>query len=172
MAYFNQVTRLISETITADTTEALYEGGVRQSSYDTTPWMCNACRLVWSRQGQAIDCARRKHRNQYADTYYYNLSIDGVPHLVEQTYVRRAVRRDGPRPGAVGTGSSEPVFPSAGTVDRVADTSTTRETDALVTVADVRAAALVLGYRLSRIPVKPPVPETFEITEHSEDPAF
>src|SRR5215510_7566717 len=93
------------------------------------PWRCmgrvlesdQKCMLVWEHPSYAIDCAKRGHRNRFTEDYQYQ---DGT----EKSFVRTALRRDGPRPSVLAPVTQAPVQAPA-PVDPV---------------AEVRAAALAL----------------------------
>jgi len=118
-----------SVTVTRD------DGTVR----DFSLWRCDGriattdqrCNLIWAGRSLAIACAEHGHRNQYRVFYGTGDS--------EVSYVRKAERRDGARPSALGSVS----VPAAPAPEPVADP-----------VETLKALALSLGFRLSRIPVK------------------
>ena len=151
MSYFNRVQRL-SETVTGD------DGKERSAA------KCVACSLVWGSISLAIDCAMRNHRNRYYVDYYPDHVINGVTYTVEAKYLRQAIRRDGPKP-----------VPSSPVLEPVAQAA---RPAAPASLEDVRAMAMALGYRLSRIPVKasvtPATPEgVAEVLEpQDEAPIF
>ena len=138
---FNPVTKLtdthLSSMISAEGIETPITTGLYrcegQLALNDQP-----CRLVWTRWEQAKDCASRGHRNQYRQTYSFK---DGTT----KQFIRQAVRRDGPRPVTqtvtVQAPSPEPAQPAQAQ-----------------SLESVKAMALALGYRLSKIPaVKAPV---------------
>ena len=144
MTYFNAVVRL-SETVVGD------DGKERVAA------RCVACGLVWGSMPLAIECAVRGHRNRYVVEYTREHLIDGKVALVELTFVRQALRRDGPRPAAP---VSVPV-------------AQTPELD----LQALRALALAQGFRLTRVPA-PRTPKTPEptlrdmINDQDMEPAF
>jgi len=146
--------RKLSETISV----TRMRDGV-EVSLDVNPWRCEGrvlasdqkCMLVWEHPSYAIDCAARGHRNRFTQDYQFQ---DGT----ETSYVRVALRRDGVRPTVLDAPkASAPKAPEV-TVDPV---------------AEVRAAALALGFRLSKIPTAKvvEVPEGYEDLE-DDTPAF
>jgi hypothetical protein len=144
MTYFNAVTRL-QETVTGD------DGKTRQA------YKCNECSLVWGSGALAIDCAVRNHRNRYPVEYTREHLIDGKVALVELTYVRQALRQDGPIPQKP---SVKPVSEARG--DAGSSVQTPVNTPQELDLQALKALALTLGYRLSRVPVakaKAPVDE-------------
>jgi len=118
-----------SVTVTRD------DGTVR----DFTLWRCDGrlaltdqrCNLIWAGRSLAIACAEHGHRNQYRVFYGTGDS--------EVSYVRKAERRDGARPSALGSAPA----PAVSAPEPVSDP-----------VETLKALALSLGFRLSRIPVK------------------
>src|SRR3982751_2272374 len=105
MAPFNPFVKLAEQTSSTMMRDAFGNGAWDQVSIDTPLYRCQGlvpetngtrCNLVWTRRHQARDCASRNHRNQYADTYYRQVTIDNQTHIVEERYIRQAVRRDGP----------------------------------------------------------------------------
>lgn len=119
---------------------------------EVNPWKCigrvlasdQKCNLVWEHPSYAIDCAARGHRNRFTQDYQYQ---DGS----EQSFIRTAIRRDGARPTVLDT----PKAPAPEVVpEPVKDP-----------VAELRAAALALGFRLSKVPA----PKVVEVSEDYED---
>jgi hypothetical protein len=118
------------------------------------PWRCEGrvlasdqkCMLVWEHPSYAIECAARGHRNRFTQDYQFS---DGT----ETSYVRQAIRRDGARPTVLAPVAEvqAPVPPAD-------------------PVAELRALASTLGYRLSKVPAKASkeMPEGYEDLE----PAF
>lgn len=148
--------RKLAETITV----TRMRDGI-EVSLDVNPWRCEGrvlasdqkCMLVWEHPSYAIDCAARGHRNRFTQDYQFR---DGT----ETSFVRQAIRRDGARPTVLD--APKPVTPTASVVE---------VQDPLV---ELRAAALALGFRLSKIPTPkaPEVPEDeYEILDY-EGPAF
>jgi len=147
MAYFNRVTK-IQERITTSTQVAQYDGSwVTEDLELEATYRCEACKLVWSRYGQAQQCAARAHRNQFMDTYYSQVTIEGRTHIVERNYPRQALRRDGPKP---------PVNPSSAQALAPVSRPAAPASSPALTLADLKAQALSMGYRLSRIPQATP----------------
>jgi hypothetical protein len=159
MAYFNPFTRL-PEMVTTSTLEPSETGAFVSKTYDTHTYRCEGtvlgtgtrCMLVWDRARLAKDCALHNHRNQWLEWYYGQYSPgDGLePVIWEQSYLRRALRRDGPKPG----------------VQTQTPVQTPVTETPVLTLADLRTQALSLGYRLSKIPVKA------SATENTDEPAF
>jgi len=161
MAYFNRVTR-IAETLTTSTMTAQYDGSwVQEDIVLTTTYRCEECKLVWSRYGQAQQCKARAHRNQFLDTYYSQVVIEDKVHIVETSYPRRAIRRDGPKP------VQAPVQTPAKAPSPAAPAP-------VLSLAQIKDLALEHGYRLSRIPqAKAPVTPSDEgVAETPETPVF
>jgi hypothetical protein len=127
--YYNPVIRL-AEQVTGD------DGKVRQAHRCVGSVNGAVCNLVWGSGALAIDCAIRNHRNRYVVEYTREHIIENTISLVELTFVRQALRRDGPRPLAP-VQSSPPAALAPVPV---------------LALADLKAQADALGFRLTRKP--------------------
>lgn len=154
MAYFNPVTKL-DETVT---TTIIKDGNAVQVQANVYRCMGiredgqGACRLCWTTFDMAKFCAMRGHKESwvqmYGDTGFKRVALRRDP--VPQARVQAQVQAPAP------SGPSAPPSPPQ------------------ATEAEVRAMALALGFRLSRIPQKPTEPPAGSELERSDEfePAF
>lgn len=145
MAYFNPVTTLdesVTTTIRRDGKDVQVQARVRRCM-GIVPGQ-GACRRCWVTFEQAKYCAMRGHKDEFIEMY----GTSG--------FKRSAIRRD-----AAPSAQAPAPAPSAATPPpSPPQVVPVPEPD----LESIRAMALVLGYRLSRIPAKP--------VSEVPDPAF
>lgn len=81
------------EPIEAAVMEPTMDGSFNEYSVQKHAWMCEGCRLVWSRKAQAEDCEQRGHVSSYQQRYVTGPIVNGKPYT-ERFYDRLAIRRE------------------------------------------------------------------------------